>query len=104
MELKEKIEKQISAGFSKEEIYNQLLADGHSKEEIDKQLKETNIAIKNNSAVSGKTILVGIGLFIVIILRIARYSNSQSSTASSLGMISIVLGIIVLILYLARRH
>ena len=98
MELKEKIEKQISAGFSKEQIYNQLLADGHTKEEIDTQLKETNVAIKNNNSASGKSLLIGIGLIVVVILRVARYSHY----GSSLALVSIILGIVVVIIYFAR--
>ena len=104
MELQEKIEKQISAGFSKEEIYNQLLADGHTKEEIDKQLADTNATIRSSNQVSGKSMLIGIGLILVVIVRIARVSNSNSSTASSLGIISVILGIVVVIFYFARRH
>jgi len=100
MDLKEKVEKQISAGFSKEEINQQLLADGHTQEEINQQLKDTDIAIRSNSQVSGKAVLIGIGLIVMVIIRIARYSSFQSSW----GLISIITGILVVIFYLARRH
>ena len=102
MELKEKIHKQATAGFSSAEIYNSLLADGHDKEEIDKEMKAEAAEIKKNNSVSPGSIFLGILMVLVIMFRIFRYSNSNG-TAATLAFISIFTGIGLAIFFLRKE-
>lgn len=103
MELSEKIQKQIAAGFSASDINENLQAEGYDKAEIEKELSQHRTAEQSTGQVSTKAVLIGLLLFVIIIFRIARLSNS-SGAASTFGIISIIAGILVLILYLARRR
>jgi hypothetical protein len=103
MEIKEKIQKQLSAGFSTAEIYNSLLADGHPKEEIDKEITFEAAAIQDTKKKSSKNIWLGLLFMVIVVLRLARYSNS-SGAASTFAFISIFSGIALAIYYLTKSN
>lgn len=104
MDLKEKIEKQLKAGFPAEQVYENLLADGYSRNEIDQEFRMTAAEIKESRQPNIKNIVFG-SLFIVIVTyRIWRYANTSSSGAASiLGMISIFTGIALAIYFFTRK-
>jgi hypothetical protein len=102
MNLTEDIEKQINAGFSKPEIYKNLMSSGYSKDQIDAALPSAvtmvNAETANNS-VSTKSILLGCLFLVVVIFRIARFAN----TGSIFAFIGIITGIILAVIYFTRR-
>jgi hypothetical protein len=98
MELDEKIEKQVNAGFTKEQIVENLLGEGHSKEEIESQLKAIPIEINASKGTSTKNILLGFLFLIVVVWRISRYTHY----GSTLALISIFSGLLLAILYFTK--
>ena len=59
MELSEKIQKQIAAGFSVSDIKENLQAEGHDKAEIEKELSQHSAAVQSTGHVSTKAVLIG---------------------------------------------
>lgn len=103
MELKEKVEKQLSAGFESHEIYANLLKDGYSKEEIDREFKPAVTAHNTSSQPSAKGIILGIVFLLIVIFRIVRFSNA-SGDAAIFAFISIITGIGLMIFWFTRKR
>lgn len=106
MDLKEKIEKQLEAGFESDEIYASLLKDGHSKEEIDREFKPAAVAHKRSNQVSGTSIFFGILFLVIVIFRIIRLGNSSGNneTGTILAVIGIFTGLGLMIYFLHRKE
>jgi hypothetical protein len=100
MELKEKVEKQVAAGFTIEEISSNLASDGYSKEEVDRELAEVTVQIQSERKASSKGMWVGLLLIFVVIMRIAR----NAEHGSTIGVISVLAGIVVVVVYFANRR
>ena len=104
MDLKEKINKQSTAGFSDTEIYANLLADGHSKEEIDKEFKNTSEEIRRKNQITPTGLILGIAFLIIVVLRIARWTESRNSNEAFIYLLPIGTGIIVTIYWFSQRR
>jgi hypothetical protein len=102
MDLNEKIIKQINAGYTRDEIYENLLSDGHSKEEIDREYAVVSKEVKSSNQVSTKGLVFGFIFLIIVIFRIFRFSNS-SGTGAVLGFITIITGIILMIMWFSKK-
>lgn len=102
MELKEQVEKQLAAGFQTEEIYANLLGEGYSKEEIEREFKPAVVAHNSSGRVSTKGIIFGFIFLFIVIFRIAKYSNS-SGNGAVFAFISIIGGIVLMLFWFTRR-
>jgi hypothetical protein len=102
LELREKIEKQLTAGFQSNEIYKNLLGDGHSKEDIDSELGNILVEKKKSRQIKPTNILFGVIFLLVIFFRVIRFSNS-SGNVSIIAFISIITGIGVCIYFFTKR-
>lgn len=99
MELKDKIEKQIEAGFTLDEIIKNLLADGYSREEINDNFKAVSAQIKKTGKIPARSLFIGIAFSVIVLVRIALFAQ----TGSVLMFIGIFTGIIIAVLAFARR-
>ncbi len=99
MELKEKVEKQIAAGFTQQEIYNNLILEGHSQTEIDTAYGSTVTEHNRSNTVSTKSILLGLLFLVIVIFRIARFANGGGVFL----FLSILTGIGMMIYFFTRR-
>lgn len=102
MELKEKVEKQLAAGFQTQEIYTNLVNEGYSKEEIEREFEPAVVAHNSSGGVSTKGIIFGFIFLLIVIFRIVRYSNSNGSGAV-FAFISIITGIALMIFWFSRK-
>lgn len=103
MDIKEKINKQSAAGFSDTEIYSNLLSDGHSREEIDKELKVVSEEIRRKNQITPIGILLGSIFFIIVLFRINRFTESRDSSEAFLYLLPIATGIIVMVYWFSRK-
>ena len=103
MDIKEKINKQSAAGFSDSEIYSSLLSDGHSKEEIDKELKVVADEIRRRNQITPLGIIMGSVFFIIILFRINRFTQSRDYNEAFLYLLPIATGIIVMVYWFSRK-
>lgn len=100
MDLKENIEKQINAGFTREEIYQNLLSSGYTKEQVDIEFpKGVAVAVAQQGSVSTGSILLGILFIFVVLFRVARFGNS----GTFLAFLSIITGIGMAIYFFTKR-
>ena len=102
MNIKENIEKQINAGFTREEIYQNLLSAGFSREQVDAEFPHAISFLaeeQQKSSVSGTSIFLGILFIVVVFFRIARFGN----TGSALAFLSIITGIGMAIYFFTKR-
>jgi hypothetical protein len=102
MDIKEKISKQLSAGYSNTEIYDNLLSDGHPREEIDQEFTLIAQEAKERSQVSTKGILLGSLFLLIVVFRIFRFSGS-SGTGAVFAFISIITGVLLVIYWFTRK-
>ena len=101
--LQEEIQQQISIGFTKQEIGQNLLAKGYIEIEIKEALAKINFskvaAESNGGSVSTKSILLGVLFLVVVFIRLARYANGGNIF---LG-ISVITGIGMVIYFFTKR-
>ena len=102
MDIKTDIEKQINAGFTKDEILKNLREKGYSDTEINQQyatisslpeMKERHGTVKPGS------VLIGILALVVMMLRISRFQNSGNVFL----LIGVVTAGVLAILYFTKR-
>ena len=102
MDIKTDIEKQINAGFTKDEILKNLREIGYSDTEINQQyttisslpeMKERHGTVKPGS------VLIGILALVVMMLRISRFQNSGNVFL----LIGVVTAGVLAILYFTKR-
>lgn len=78
-ELKEDVEKQVAAGFSIQEIEQNLRSKGYTDADIKEATSHANIQSAvletNSGSVSGKNIALGILFLLVAVWRFSRYTN-----------------------------
>jgi hypothetical protein len=106
MDIKTDIEKQVNAGFTRQEIINNLVAKGHSQDEINTAysvVSSTPEFRENNSSVGVGSILLGILFVIIVIFRIYRYSGSNGGAGKVFAFLSIFTGIALAIYYFTRK-
>lgn len=107
MDINTDIEKQVNAGFTRQEIVNNLLAKGHTQEEINKAYSSISAApvfSETGSSVSTGSILLGILFIIIVIFRIYRYTSSNGGSAGKFfAFLSIFTGIALAIYYFTRK-
>ncbi len=104
MDIKTDIEKQISAGFSKEEIYNNLLAKGFSQQEIDANyinVSNDPRIVQRHGSVSPKSIALGILFLLVMVWRLSKLQNGGGGTIFLI--IGVITAFILAMLYFTRR-
>jgi hypothetical protein len=106
MDIKTDIEKQVNAGFSRQEIINNLIAKGHSQEEISKAYTAVSTAPEfreNTGSVGVGSILLGILFIVIVIFRIFRYSNSNGGAGKVFAFLGIFTGIGLAIYYFTKK-
>ena len=103
MDVKENIEKQINAGFTRQEIYQNLMNSGYSKEQLDAEFSHALSYMaeeQKKDGVSGWSIFLGVVFLIIVFFRVARYNNS----GSTLVFLSIFTGIGLAIYFFTKRR
>lgn len=104
MELKEKINKQSAAGFSDAEIYNSLLADGHSKEEIEREFNTVSEDIRRKNQVTPLGIFMGSVFLLIVLYRIHRFTQSRNSSEAFIYLLPIITGIIITVFWFSKKR
>lgn len=102
MDIKEDIEKQLNAGFSKEDIYKNLEGKGYTAGEIDQHYvtvsNDPEIRSRNGSVSTG-SILLGILFLVVMVVRFARYQNN----GNSFMLVGVITAFILALLFFTRK-
>jgi hypothetical protein len=103
-ELKEDVEKQVAAGFSLNEIEQNLRTKGYPDADIKEATSSSNIQSAvletNSGSVSGKSIAIGILFLLIAAWRLSRYSNGGNIF---LG-IGVVTAILLAVLYFTKKQ
>jgi hypothetical protein len=107
MDIKTDIEKQVNAGFTRQEIINNLRAKGHTQEEINNAYSAVSSAPafrENHGSVGVGSILLGILFIGIVIFRVFRYSNMNGSGAGKVfAFLGIFTGLGLAIYYFTKK-
>ena len=104
MDIKSDIEKQFNAGFSKEEIYANLLAKGFTQAEIDSNytVVSNDPEIKQRTgSVSGKNIAIGILFLLIMVWRLSRIKEGQAG--NTFLIIGVITALILAVLFFTKK-
>jgi hypothetical protein len=110
MDIKTDIEKQVNAGFTRQEIFNNLAAKGHTQDEISKAYSTVSSAPQFDASPGGGSIgigsiLLGILFIVIVIFRIGRFSNMNGNGAGKFfAFLSIFTGIGLAIYYFTKKN